>query len=102
MTAVGKHWCEALTSHEQIFPCALCMGPMLARADPSAIYTSGGTGERKMLRTRSKCTISGFRFGSGIPRVWMYDPRAGDGSKWPAHVKVSGQQRGKESRSVAA
>ena len=60
--------------------------PMLACADPSAIYTSGGTAERKMLRTRSKCTISGFGFGS----------------KYLANLKVSGQECGKESGSVAA
>ena len=54
-----------------LFPCALNTMPMLACGDPSAIYTSGGTAERKMLRTPSKCTISGFGFGNGITMAWM-------------------------------
>ena len=69
-----------------LFPWALNTMPMLACGHPSAIYTSGGTAERKMLRTRSKCTISGIGFGS----------------KYLANLKVSGQECGKESGSVTA
>ena len=48
------------------------------------LHTSGGTAERKMLRTRSKCTISGIGFGS----------------KYLANLKVSGQKCRKELVSV--
>ena len=44
--------------------------------DPSAIYTSSGRADRKMLRTRSKCTISGIGFGSKYLANLKYPARS--------------------------